>query len=309
MVRHVHDINVCGQLWKKLIKPTHVSDLWEFRMCFQNHYRHKPCFIVMEEEGEITGMLPLSYVEDEDCHTFFPGEMWKGKTWLERTPCFFKTPDALDRLISECPDKTHLRYMQLTTDSASSEHFAVDEIAYGLDLEKIEFDISTYFKRFTHKRLKGIKKEINGLQERGVSYHLNRDEDFLLMVDWNIDRFSGDSYFFDSRFRNSFYAVMNYLKERKLLHMVSVDISGQTAAVDLGSIYSNTCTLFAGGTSLRFPGISKVINMHHIETAFCRGFARLDFLCGDFCWKKLWHFDQEPLYQYLSPALKLKRAA
>jgi hypothetical protein len=46
------------------------------------------------------------------------------------------------------------------------------------------------------------------------------------------------------------------------------------------------------------------MNMHHIEFALEQGFSRVDFLCGDFYWKKLWHLDPEPLYKFLSPCLK-----
>jgi len=35
-------------------------------------------------------------------------------------------------------------------------------------------------------------------------------------------------------------------------------------------------------------------------------FLKVDFLCGDFHWKKLWHLDPEPLYKFVTPALTQK---
>jgi hypothetical protein len=62
--------------------------------------------------------------------------------------------------------------------------------------------------------------------------------------------------------------------------------------------------VFLGGTHPGFPGIAKVMNMQHIEFACQHRVSKVDFLCGDFCWKKLWHLDPQPLYNYVSPALK-----
>jgi CelD/BcsL family acetyltransferase involved in cellulose biosynthesis len=86
--------------------------------------------------------------------------------------------------------------------------------------------------------------------------------------------------------------------------MLSMDIEGATAAVDLGCIYHSIYTVFLGGTDPRFLGVSKVMNMHHIDFAFERRMKKVDFLCGDFHWKKLWHLDPEPLYKYVGPALR-----
>jgi hypothetical protein len=46
------------------------------------------------------------------------------------------------------------------------------------------------------------------------------------------------------------------------------------------------------------------MNMQHIEFACHSRVSKVDFLCGDFFWKKLWHLDPEHLYKYVSPELK-----
>ena len=74
--------------------------------------------------------------------------------------------------------------------------------------------------------------------------------------------------------------------------------------VDLGCVVNGTYVLYLGGTDADFPCVAKAINMHHIEFACASAISRVDFLCGDFYWKKLWHLDQEPLYKYVSPALR-----
>ena len=49
------------------------------RSCFAKYYDHLPEFYIAEEDGDIVGMLPLSWVEEAGRYSFFPGELWQGK--------------------------------------------------------------------------------------------------------------------------------------------------------------------------------------------------------------------------------------
>jgi CelD/BcsL family acetyltransferase involved in cellulose biosynthesis len=87
--------------------------------------------------------------------------------------------------------------------------------------------------------------------------------------------------------------------------MVSLELGGAIRAVDLGAVYNGVYTVFLGGTDAGFPGVAKVMNMHHIEYALEQRLFKVDFLCGDFHWKKLWHLDAEPLYKYVTVELPI----
>lgn len=294
---YITDLKDCRKLWNRLFRPLNISDTWEFRACFQNHYHNPPCFVLLEDRQGIAGMLPLSYLEKEDRYVFFPGETWKGKTWLERTPVYFRNRNILENLFFECPENTYLRYME-PAEWSPHQRIEIDEIAYTLQPASMDFDIACYLKRFSTKRLKSITKEITSLTACGSKLHINRLADFNRMIEWNLERYNADSYFSDERFADSFKDVMHFLHRSGLLRLVSLEIGGEIAAVDLGALFNGTYTIFAGGTNSLFPGVAKAINMYHIETAFAQKFSRIDFLCGDFVWKKLWHFDPEPLFKF-----------
>jgi hypothetical protein len=66
--------------------------------------------------------------------------------------------------------------------------------------------------------------------------------------------------------------------------------------VDVGALYRGAYTLLAGGTNGNYPGVAKLINFHHLERACRERFEQVDFLCGDFNWKKLFHLTPRPLY-------------
>ncbi|MBN1930477.1 MAG: GNAT family N-acetyltransferase [Desulfobacterales bacterium] len=303
--KYIRDPSSCRELWKKLLKPIKNSDSWEFRNCFQKHYKNPLCFMLLEDNQGIQAMLPLSYLESKDQYVFFPGETWNYKTWLERTPFYCRNPQTIMNVFSECPENTYLRYIR-SPETFETQNLEVDEIAYGLHPGRMAFDISIYFNRFTTKRLKEIKKEIAKLTGSKAVYKINRLEDFDQMIEWNLERYHTNSYFFDARFRESFRELMYLLFSKGRLRMVSLIINGKTAAVDIGAVYKSTFTIYAGGTNPIFPGAAKVINMYHIESAFYHKFSNVDFLCGDFNWKKFWHLDSEPLFKFVNPLLKNK---
>ena len=55
--------------------------------------------------------------------------------------------------------------------------------------------------------------------------------------------------------------------------------------------------MLAGGTNHEFPGVAKLINFHHLEIACHQRFDSVDFLCGDFGWKRRFRLVARPLYQ------------
>jgi hypothetical protein len=303
ITRVVTDLHQCRGLWRAHIRPRFISDLWEYRICFHHHYRNHPHFVVMEDSRGIAGLLPLAYAPEIDTFVYFPGEIWNGKTWSERNPIFLRDPEWLPDLLEACPDRTYLRYLELPADGAVSGMDA-DELGYVLYPLDLGCNHDRYVQRFSRKRFKEISRTIASLLGMDHSFHINRLEDFELLVKMSVGRFGAQSYLYDVRFRDSLRDLMRFLNETGRLRMLSMDIEGATAAVDLGCIYHSTYTVFLGGTDPRFLGVSKAMNMHHIDFAFERRMEKVDFLCGDFHWKKLWHLDPEPLYKYVGPALR-----
>ncbi len=301
----ITDLEACKKLWNRLIPSKNLFDLWEFRLCFQRHFRHKPHFILLEDRKGIAGMVPLSHVEDLDMFVFFPGETWKGKTWIERTPIYVRDQSLLAALPSFCPERTYLRYMEVP-EEAYSPDLEIDEIGYVLYPPDINFDLNVYSKRFSNKKFKAIMKVIKSFSGAESAFHLNRLDDLDVLINMSLEHFGSASYLYDRRFRDGFRELIYSLHDKGWLRMMSLEIDGKTAAVDTGALFGGAYTVFLGGTHPDFLGVAKVMNMHHIEFACQQGLQKVDFLCGDFHWKKLWHLDPEPLYKFVSPALRFE---
>jgi hypothetical protein len=294
-IRTISDIDECHRLWKHIMPTELVSDLWEVRVCFHSHYEHHPHFVVAEEGGNLAGFLPLSWNEETGQYNYFPGETWEGKTWLEQNRIIAADRHILGTMLANLDGPYHLRYLR-SDDQWGIADERVDEVGYLFIPETYGFDVNRYFEAFSHKTAKRLKKELAGWEQRSVEWRFDQPPDFEILCQMNRARFGRLSYFHDDRFLESFRSLMQFLQNQGWLRMVTVIVDGEPVAVDMGSLYNGMLTMLAGGTSEKFPGIAKLINMHHITYACEQKLDSVDFLCGDFNWKTLFHLTPAPLY-------------
>ncbi|RJX33954.1 MAG: GNAT family N-acetyltransferase [Desulfarculus sp.] len=291
----VSDLDQCRELWTGLLPQEFLTDLWEVRACFQRHFQRPPAFVVCRDGGQVKGLLPLSWLEESGGYGFFPGETWQGKTWLEQNRILAQGEGTLEALLSSCPSPFHLRYLS-DWGLPLAETAPVDEIGYLFHPPRYGYDLENYFQEFSGKSRKQILREVGRLEERGLELRYDHAPDFDLMVSLNRDRFGGHSYFADPRFIAGFRELFNLLRERGWLRLTTVILGGRPAAVDMGAVYQGVYTLLAGGTDPETPGVAKLINLQHMRLACRERLREVDFLCGDFTWKKMFHLFPRPLY-------------
>ncbi len=308
-IRIVTESEECRNIWERMIPPEYITDLWEVRSCFQQHFRHSLYFITAEKNGQTHGFLPLSRISETDCYGYFPGETWKGITWLEQNRVFVQNSLCLKDLLNCCDLPFHIRYLRGENllplcESGNDPVFRTDEIGYLFHPHHYNCDMENYFREFSRKSLKQILRDVSAIEEKGIAFRFDDSADFDLMVEMNLSRFGDYSYFHDTRFLEGFRSLMCFLREMGWLRFTTVLVQGKPAAVDMACLYKNVLTVFAGGTDAEFPGIAKLINLHHLRRACAEGIQELDFLCGDFHWKKMFHLTPRTLYLLSNLTLK-----
>ncbi|MBU1084368.1 MAG: GNAT family N-acetyltransferase [Candidatus Omnitrophota bacterium] len=293
------DIAACRQLWEQFIPPAQLTDLWSVRECFHRNFKRELMFITVKDGGRPVGFVPLSFIPEKDYYGYFPGEVWNGKTWLEQNRIIAADRNVLERVFDwlETSGKRYfLRYL-IDNPNFSADTASVDEIGYIFRPGSVGFDLNGYYGQFSGKSLKKIRRDVDRIKERGLEIRTDRIEDFDIMVRMNLEQFGADSYFSDERFLQSFRDLRDHIKEKGWLRMTTVLIEGEPAAVDMGCVYRGGYTLLAGGTHSGYQGVAKVINLHHVSEACREKYEKVDFLCGDFSWKKIFHLSPEPLYK------------
>jgi len=296
-IRSCVDLDECARLWARAWPQHCIFDLWEVRLCFASSFGHKPYFLIAEESGKIKGFLALSWVEESQVYGHFPGETWQGKTWLEQNRIIAESRQILDIMLESIPGPLHLRY--LTRDSMPDGIFplAVDELGYLFFPGSYDFCFDKYMLEFSGKSRKNLGREIANLQSGGVAYRYDNCADIDWMFQQNLQSFGETSYFSDPRFLASYEKLVAWLYDNNLLRVTTVVLKGEIAAVDIGTIWKKGYTVLAGGTNPEFRGVAKMINLHHMEWACQQRMYVVDFLCGDFGWKKRFHLSSRPLYE------------
>ena len=298
-INTVADLRLCQQIWQRLVPCRSLFDLWEIRACFQEQYGYRARFLVAEDGSGPRGLLALSEIEDHGYCGFFPGETWGGKTWLEQNRIIAATAEVRQQLLEACPAETHLRYMVAEGD-AYEQICDVDEIGYLFHPAEYDHCFETYLQAFSGKSRKRLRRELADLEACGVAYRHDDPQDIDRLFDLNLQAFGGRSYFADERFLSAFRAMAKLLSDRGRLRITTVILGGVVAAIDMGAVYRSAYTVLTGGTDTRFPGVAKLINLHHIEWACQQRLQTVDFLCGDFGWKERFHLTARPLYQVRS---------
>lgn len=291
------DFDECARLWIKTWPKCCIFDLWEVRASFAACFDNKPYFIVAEECGEIQGILALSWMEERQSYGHFPGETWQGKTWLEQNKMPATSRKVLDAMLESIPGPLHLRYLTQDGMPEGSFPLAVDEVGYLFFPGHYDYSFDKYMLEFSGKSRKNLGREIARLQSGGVAYRYDQCADIDWMFKRNLASFGESSYFSDPRFLASYEKLVAWLYDNNLLRVTTVLLGGEIAAVDIGTIWNKGYTVLAGGTNAEFQGVAKIINMHHLQWACENRMQVVDFLCGDFGWKKRFHLSSRPLYE------------
>lgn len=296
-IKIYNDTEECKRLWNKLWPVNCLFDLWPIRSCFHNSFNRPLSFHVFEKNGVPRGMIALCKIEKENIFGHFPGETWKGKTWLEQNKIIADRPETALELLSSIPCNTHIRYLNHDSYFLTRGFINEDETGYLFFPKKYHYSFHTYLQEFSSRSRKKLNAEISKLEARNATIQHNRLIDADHFFKMNIDAFGKDSYFSDPQFLTAFEKLISFLEKTGMLRITTILIDKKIAAVDIGAIWKKTYTLLAGGTNPEFPGVAKMINLHHINWACSQKLELVDFLCGDFNWKKRFHLTPRPLYE------------
>ncbi len=294
-IRTSCDLEEAGRVWRELWPAEDVFDCWEVRECFQKSFGRPIHFIIAESNGRPAGFIGLSWIDEEGYYGQFPGETWRGRTWFEQNRIPASSDIVRMMLWDAAPGDTKLRY--LVADSGGLlPGSTVDETGYIFRPPQYGYDFERYWNAYSGKSRKKIGREIEALGDLTYSYDRVDSGDIEWMFDTNKANFGADSYFEDPRFLDGFESLISLLSEKGMLRVSKVSLKGRRAAVDVGAVCGGRYTVLAGATDPELRGVAKAINLFHIKWGCRLRVDQIDFLCGDFGWKRRFHLEPRPLF-------------
>ncbi len=299
----VTDPVACEALWRQHSSGKGLFDTWEFRYSFHLGYGHQFYFIVLKSQGEVVAFLPLIYQEDKT--TYY----WFGSDWQEDNVFFVSDDKWIPVLLKIAPQPLFINAINASqqdklTKLGLPDLLVEDSPKFVVDLTHWR-SVDDFLAGFDKKRRYNLKRDYRKIMEQNPTIHVNRYQDFDTLVEIAKKRFiekNDVADWTDPRRVATFRQVIEYGKRGDVyqMRMISVEIDGQVASVDLVLLYNNVyypvkCAYDVSA----FPGIGNFVNLYEIEDSLTLGMSKIDFLENSYGWKEklfpkedLWKFEK-----------------
>ena len=284
------DLERCHQLWDLFSPHKNIFDLWEYRVCFFSKANFKPRFIVGSENNQPVGILPLWFEKEDHFYTFFGG------TYPEPNTFLIKDRQNLKIWLDQCPP--HTRLYDIAQSETAYFPLAPSETRYALDLSKFHGRFEECIAVFDQKHRKNLRYDLKQFEKNNYTLRFNHLADFEPMVELNQARFKGESDYHDSPLRRGVKKLMETAYSQNRLQLISLLIGNRVEAVEMAVTYKQVYSVLAGGHNLEIENIGKRLIVEHFRLAQVLGAKKIDFLSSDSGWKKRWHMDTEPVYEF-----------
>ena len=301
-IQVVTQLEECQSLWRKYIAPQSLFDTWEFRYAFYLGFRHEPYFLLLkDQQDQVVAMLPLWYESDTKHYA------WFGSWWQEDNKIFVTKREYLPFLLEAAPSPLILNaieaaWLEETLPNWQNFNFQLDFPKFILDLS-LHHSAEEFLSCLKKKKRYNLKRDRERILAQNPQFYFDRDSDLEMLIKLSTQRFEQkgeEASWVDPRSSESFRQVVKLGREKKSyqVRLISVEIAGQIAAVDLVTLFNGTYSPIKCGYDVEnFPGIGNFLNLFEIDDACSLNMKKIDFLEMSYGWKEKW-FQGVQLYKY-----------
>ncbi|MDP3093552.1 MAG: GNAT family N-acetyltransferase [bacterium] len=292
----VSDIEECHSLFEQFSLKANLFDTWEFRYAFYRAYKFKPYFLLLKNNFGNLALLPLWYDEDKKRYT------WFGSDWQEEISFFARNLNLVPTLLSAAPSPLFLNAISRrpVEPLMASINFTEDLPKYILNLENFGSH-EDFLMTLKKNRRHDLRKDRRRIERQNPEIVINNFDDIDQLVSLSKERFKDKGKktdWEDPRRIQAFKEVINLGGRSYETRMITINIKGVTAGVDLICLYQDTYFAVKCGYNVKnFSGIGNFMNVIEIDDAIKLGMKKIDFLQNNYEWKERW-FEQVPLVQY-----------
>ncbi|MCK5123339.1 MAG: GNAT family N-acetyltransferase [Candidatus Pacebacteria bacterium] len=287
----VNDIEKAKKIWNKLSPNNFLCDDWNYRYCFYKYFDYPLYFYVGLSKGEIVGLLPLQYNEDEKYLEFFGGGFMKDNRVFikpEYKDCIKQFYNAIT---------IPVRIIHIFGQDQFTKSFNVSVQKYIADLSIIK-DVDDYlFQNFKAKTRYGLHKKIKSIESLDPMIIENNYEDLDLMFELNKKTF-GEKSSFNKPYRTETFHDL--LKLNFNIHLFSYIINGKKEAVSFSIKYNDIYVYINAGTNKEAISNLGTYNIYkNIDKAVKIKSKIFDAGLEALGWKERWHLKKIPQYDFI----------
>jgi len=275
----VENIDECEKLWEEFSPHLSIFDGWDFRVSFWEFYKYNPYFVLLVEDNQNVGLIPLWYISDKNKYFWF-GDIGDDFDWQEENSFWVKDEKYLKSLIDVCPKSTVLNNLK---ESACAFLAGDKRLAKTLPKQTLMMDgiysVDDFFMTLPKKLRENLRRDKKRIESLNPEIVFDNIDDFSKLVKFNIDKFD-DSPLKDERFVKTFNRIIEKGQNGEIYRsrMISVKVDGEVVGVDLNFIFKDIyLTLLCGNDTKKCPGIGHYLTMLDMQDALSLGSKLMDF--------------------------------
>ncbi|MFA5828852.1 MAG: GNAT family N-acetyltransferase [Candidatus Shapirobacteria bacterium] len=285
----VQGIDVCHKLWQKYSSNLHLSQLWNYRLCFHRGYQSQPHFIVAYEDSIPLGFIPLEFYPENDVYQLFGGGDWNEKLDLYMGQ---KISDKdLSQMVKLIPQNHKVIFL-----SPDSKFIKPFEPTYYISLKDFPTPESL-LANMDKKHRKNLRLEFNKIDQNKVDLKFGDTDIIDSIVKFNQERFGQESSFGSPGFDTTFKLLLSEASLIDIIKTISIYINGHLEAAAVCANYHQTFTYLQGGSNPHINNLGKYLNYQVIKMGYDQKPTIIDLLSDDCGWKTHWRSAVGMTYQ------------
>lgn len=291
----IRDITEAERVWRALSPNETIYDLWDFRFPFYNVNLYPLYFYTVYDDDVPVALLPLQ-LDPIYGLAFFSEEVSNYNRPFVKVGFEYVIPD----LYKTINQKAQLYYISGVDDFTKS--LLICGYEYSLNLKILNSFDDFLMNNLAPKRRRNLSKELLNVEKLDFRFHFKDSqkevwtEYMLILFRFNINTYQEESYL-NSVDRQKYYFEL--LKLPYEWRLAVIEIKGVIQAISLSVLYNNIWYfLLTGVNSKEHPGLGKYLQKINIDRAIKEKAISFNAGQGDCNWKKLWHLNESPLYEF-----------
>ena len=300
MIREVTDPGECRTLWEALTPAARIWDDWTLMAAFHDETLCRFRFLVKEDTGKPTGLVPLVHNTELDRGELFGGSYPDSRVlWIDNAdwPDFF---DALPEPTAFFDLDGHWVDELLMAHPTYAAHFAETDQRFFLSPEDFDGDFYNHIRSLGTDTRQGLLydlRKVAKLEPRLEWSTRNEVDTFIHLVN---RRFGAESDYATPAGQAELRRVIDTLARKGWLRTLVITINDVAEAVSLSALYEGVWVSLYASSNHQVKNLGKLLTVETIQEASRQGAREINYMTG-MAWKAAWGMKWAPARTFRKP--------
>lgn len=288
MIRFVTELADCQQLWDQVSPHQRAWDEWDLMYAFHDQKTYTLNFMVKEQDGKITGLIPLVNDTSDNSFELFGGCYPDCRVlWIE--------PGDFPEFFEQFPKDTVFFDLQgkwvedlLQQVPQYEPNFAEADDQFYLEPADFDYDFVNHIQTFSSEKRKGFLYDLRKIRQRNLALNWSDDDESEAFIGFSLKNFGAESDHATDGGKDEVRRVVRELKESGYLKTLTIQVDGEVQAVSMSALYGDTWIALYSSSNNEINNLGKLLNVETIQEACRLRVREINYMTG-MSWKAAWH--------------------